>query len=420
MTQRGSGPEFATCTFLRDGRYNLAVSRDGRFCLVFARSPRPFPPAFQQCLLAMRQNFVFFLFVTSPQTVRGRAGLSLSLIWLLVSLAGCSPPDSIRRYEVAKTAPSDRMLAAIVPHGDQAWFFKVSGKDAALEPHSKAFVEMVRSLKFAADGQPSWTAPKDWREKADTGPRGPMSSRFATLEIAGEGGPYELTITPLRLPAEDLNSYVLANVNRWRGQLGLRPISDAQLPTKTTQFDLAGAQVTIVDLLGNLGGGPAMPMTPPFAGAAGGPAPSATGAGASLKFDAPEGWSQGELEVSRGGIQIRRQAAFEVKKDDQSVEITATRMPGDPSSLLINVNRWRGQIQLEPVTEAQLEADSEKIDLDGATGAYVQLIGAKDAILGVVAFRDGMAWFIKMQGDHDLAIQERTRFDEFLKSIRFE
>ncbi len=247
-----------------------------------------------------------------------------------------------------------------------------------------------------------------------------MSARFATLEIDGEGGPYELTVTPLGLPSEDLTSYVLANVNRWRGQLGLRPISEDQLPNKSTQFDLDGTQVTIVNLLGNLGGAAARPMLRPPARDTGGPAPFATAAGPSIKFDTPEEWSQGELVVSRGGIQIRRQAAFEVKKDGQSVAITATRMPGNSSSLLINVNRWRGQVQLDPVTEAELEADSEKIDVDGATGTYVQLIGAKDAILGVVAFRDGMAWFIKLQGDHDLAIQERTHFDEFLKSIRFE
>ena len=70
--------------------------------------------------------------------------------------------------------------------------------------------------------------------------------------------------------------------------------------------------------------------------------------------------------------------------------------------------------------EAELAADSEKIEIDGAAGTYVQLIGAQDAILGVVAFSDGMAWFIKLQGDHDLAIAERTRYEEFLKSIRFE
>ena len=358
--------------------------------------------------------------VTLPRIPCWYFWIALPACSLILTGSGCSPPESIRRYEVVKPAPADRMLAAIVPHGDQAWFFKVTGKDVALEPHAEAFVEMVRSLKFAENGEPSWTAPVDWRRKEDSGPRGPMSSRFATMEIDGEGDPLELTVTPLGLPGEDLTSYVLANVNRWRGQLGLRPISAKQLPTKSTQFDLAGAQVTIVNLRGNLGGAATRPMSPPPARDGGGPAPFAAAAGPSIKFDTPQGWSPGELEVSRGGIQIRRQAVFEVKKDGQSVEITATRMPGNPSLLLMNVNRWRGQIQLAPITEAELDADSEKIDIDGTAGAYVQLIGDKDAILGVVAFREGMAWFIKLQGDHDLAIQERTRFDEFLKSIRFE
>jgi hypothetical protein len=309
------------------------------------------------------------------------------------------------------------MLAAIVPHGNRAWFFKVSGNEVALAAQSKAFVEMVRSLKFDSNGEPTWTAPNDWRRKEDNTPRGPLSSRFATLEISGEDGPYELTVTELGMPSGDLSSYVLANVNRWRGQLGLRPISEKQLPKQTTQFDLDGSQVTIVNLLGNL---PKTPAMPPPRNSVARPSTFAPPSGPSIKFDTPQGWSQGALMVARGGIQIRRQAAFDVKRNDESVEITATRMPGSPSSLLLNVNRWRGQVQLDPFTEAELEADGKKIDIDGAIGTYVELKGAKATILGVVAYRDGMAWFIKLQGDRELAQREQTHFDEFLKSIRFE
>ncbi len=71
--------------------------------------------------------------------------IALPTCLLALTASGCSPPESIRRYEVLKPALTDRMLAAIVPHGDRAWFFKVSGKDVALEPLTEAFVEMVRS-----------------------------------------------------------------------------------------------------------------------------------------------------------------------------------------------------------------------------------------------------------------------------------
>ncbi len=364
-----------------------------------------------------------WLFAARPRWLTGVAVCGLALI------AGCSSSETIRRYEVAKPALEDRMLAAIVPHGEQAWFFKVTGKDQGLAPHAEDFIAMVRSLEFDDQGEPTWQAPEGWRRQADRGPQGPMSTRFATLEIDGDGGPYELTVTPLGLPGDDLPGYVLANVNRWRGQLGLRPVTSEQLPRTSTQFDLNGAEVTVVDLQGNLGGGAAMPMRAPFAGGgAGGPTPRGAGptrpaaatAGSSITFDTPPGWAEGELTVARGGIQIRRQAAFEVEEGGQSLEVTVTRMPGSPSSRLININRWRGQIQLDPITEAELDADHKQVDIDGTSGTYVQLIGGKQAILGVVAFRDGMAWFIKLQGDHDLALQEREHFEAFLESIRFE
>ena len=123
--------------------------------------------------------------------------VALPLCLLTIAAAGCSPPDEIRRYTIARPALKDRMLAAIVPRGNRVWFFKVSGNEVALAAQSKAFVEMVRSLNFDSDGEPTWTAPDDWRPKEDNTPRGPLSSRFATLEIGGEGGPYELAVTAL-------------------------------------------------------------------------------------------------------------------------------------------------------------------------------------------------------------------------------
>ncbi|MGB7326440.1 MAG: hypothetical protein WBD31_16320, partial [Rubripirellula sp.] len=48
-------------------------------------------------------------------------------------MLGCEKTDPITTYRVSKTVPSqllaeqDRMLAAMVPSGDQVWFFKVTG-----------------------------------------------------------------------------------------------------------------------------------------------------------------------------------------------------------------------------------------------------------------------------------------------------
>ena len=42
-------------------------------------------------------------------------------------------------------------------------------------------------------------------------------------------GPLELTATPLKMSGGDFNDYVLANVNRWRQQLGLPTTSKTKL-----------------------------------------------------------------------------------------------------------------------------------------------------------------------------------------------
>ena len=43
----------------------------------------------------------------------------------------------------------------------------------------------------------------------------------------------------------------------------------------------------------------------------------------------------------------------------------------------------------------------------------------KQAILGVIAKRQSLAWFVKLQGDRDLATQEQKNFEAFVESLQF-
>jgi hypothetical protein len=92
--------------------------------------------------------------------------------------------------------------------------------------------------------------------------------------------------------------------------------------------------------------------------------------------------------------------------------------------LLPNVNRWRGQIGLPPVTAAELEEQVSQIDLGGVTGQYVRLYPAEDAesgqaILAVIAIAGDRAWFFKLMGDAELARREQSRFEDFVRSVQF-
>ncbi|MCS6851121.1 MAG: hypothetical protein NZ700_08145 [Gemmataceae bacterium] len=83
--------------------------------------------------------------------------------------------------------------------------------------------------------------PEGWVEVA----RGPAFS-VATFRIGQGGQTAEVTVTPLSGPAGGL----LANVNRWRGQLQLPPTTEEELARQVEVLEVAGQKAQLVDLLG--------------------------------------------------------------------------------------------------------------------------------------------------------------------------
>src|SRR5688500_16131105 len=62
----------------------------------------------------------------------------------------------------------------------------------------------------------------------------------------------------------------------------------------------------------------------------------------------PAGWRQDARQ------RPMRFATFLIGEGDAAVEVAVSQFPGDVGGLLANVNRWRGQVGLAPVTEAEL------------------------------------------------------------------
>src|SRR5688572_30712146 len=135
----------------------------------------------------------------AQQSVFGLGALTL------IAAFGCREAEQIRSYSVPKEAvqvaetlpanpgePSDRMLAAIMPAGEQAWFFKVVGPLAAVDAHEQEINGFFSSIQPVAEAQPKWTLPTGWKEEAGN------AMRAATLLIPAEGKPLELSVT--RLP----------------------------------------------------------------------------------------------------------------------------------------------------------------------------------------------------------------------------
>jgi hypothetical protein len=119
-----------------------------------------------------------------------------------------------------------------------------------------------------------------------------------------------------------------------------------------------------------------------------------------------------------------RLAAFAVTDGERSVEITAIALPASGGDRLANVNRWRDQVGLVPLSVEELPAALKPIEIDGRPGDYVEIVGQKpedenELVLGAIVDHNQSTWFFKLKGDVELARREEPAFQEFIHSVRF-
>ena len=353
------------------------------------------------------------------------------VLLVLSLLMGCEPTADVVVERVPKdatppappTAPeqpvarTERMLASVMLNGDEAVFFKVTGPPETVAEIREPFLEFVAS--FRKGDPPTWTVPEGWEEEKGSG------ERLATVTVPSEP-PMELTVTSLPFRGGSEEAYRLANVNRWRGQLGLEPIeeealhADAGEGVETFRIPMKGAEVaTVVDITGQSTGGMGGPFQSMMGADGGGmgmesPAMSA-GAGPAndggLTYTTPEGWQPAAGNAfSRTALSVG------------DATITVTDLAAGANSIVDNFNRWRGQVQLEPLDEAALKEQLTTITLgDGEPGDYAVLAGsAGQSMLGVIATRGDTMWFVKMMGSDETIAREKPRFEEFVQSLQFD
>lgn len=366
------------------------------------------------------------------------AAPSLVALWLAACLLGCGRGEDIRVYSVPNVAESTdaetaagpkvindgRLLGAIVPRNDVAWYFKMTGENDAVLAQLAPFYELIRSVEFDDAGRPKWSLPDGWREE----PGGGM--RAATLVAGPDDDAPEASVIGLPVIGDDLDAYILDNVNRWRGQVerGPLPALPADGLTEDPDDELRtialadGTEVLLMNAAGPIEtGGPMSgrggPFSGggPFAGAAAPPAVSRTAppAAVSLKYDTPDGWEP----LPAGGF---RKAAFKLGSGDATGEVTVIDLPAAANELLPNVNRWRGQVALPEANEIELASSIEPLTVGGRQAAFVELYGPVDGILGIIAEIDEKAWFVKLTAPVDLAKAERDAFVAFAESLEFD
>jgi len=310
---------------------------------------------------------------------------------------------------------------------------------------------------FAWDLPEGWKVlpPRQFRDAHFTLERDPSVECYLTV-IGGSGGGLE------------------GNVNRWRQQMQMPPLDAAaiaQLPTvkffkrdapyveltgtfvgrggeakadygfhaiflempgTTLTFKMTGPAAVLaqekehfLQLAGSLRleTGHAAASTPPKPapggddGIAAGMASGASG----FAWDKPESWT-------RGRERSMRVVTFH-PEGNEAAQCYVSMMAGTAGGIDMNVNRWLGEIDKDPLNPKEI-SELPTVDMLGTKGVLIEATGTHRGmdgketegagLLGIVCLLDGRALFVKMVGPAALVRSQKDEFLAFARSLRIE
>lgn len=179
----------------------------------------------------------------------------------MVDLLGPESPDK----------PRQRMLAAMAENQGKTWFFKAVGPAEEVGAQRENFEAFLNSLKFGdapvvaqqqsqqqqppanphqqqpqqqaggkSSGLTAWTKPQEWRRDET-----PRSMRELTFFAGPEGSTSEVIVSRMGGNFGGL----LANINRWRQQVGLEPVN-SEKDQPATMLQLGDGAAAMFDMSG--------------------------------------------------------------------------------------------------------------------------------------------------------------------------
>jgi hypothetical protein len=376
--------------------------------------------------------------------------ISVLLLGLLLSACG---RDDTKSYRVPKEAPAPSQAGLPSGHPD------ISAGGPAAAP--------------AAAPHLSWTKPEGWNEAA----LGQM--RAASFNVKGDGGK-QADVSVISLPGAAGGE--LANVNRWRGQVGLGPFSAEELAKSAEAVEIGGRPAQLYDVAGAASGSgdptrilgviqqrdgmawffkmtgndplvakektafiaflksvkyeageaaAGLPAShPPIAGEslpAGHPDISTlpTTASPALsnegkpKWEVPAGWK----EIPGGQFLV---AKFTLAGDGGAqAAVNVSMSAGDGGGLAANVNRWRGQLGQTPWGETELQKQAKEIPVATGTATVIEMSGTDGrtgqpaSLVGAMVVQPGQAWFYKLMGDAKVVESQKAAFTKFVQTVKY-
>ena len=381
-------------------------------------------------------------------------------LWLVVAYSAAAA-DKIQVYRVPKERPASSLPPGhSADDGHNHGPGDGHGHAAGGNPHGTP----------RATPKVTYTTPEGWREA------GAGEMRIAGFTIAGTNGQAaQVAVTPLPGMAGRENLIV----NMWRQQVGLSELSDDEAGKQLTTVDIggtpgkmfdmngksaAGATIRIVTAMAHLGemswfyklqgddelvtaqkpnfiaflktvkieevaAPAALPAGhPPIGGGAmpGGGMPGAVTAATPPKprqggpvWTVPASWK----EIDGGQFLF---AKFMIAGEgDAKAAVNVSSSAGDGGGLLANINRWRGQLGLGSWSEAELQKNTQEIEVTGGKGTYIELSGSDGSTekpattLGVKVVRSGSTWYYKLMGEPKLVAAQKENFLAFVKGVKY-
>jgi len=134
-----------------------------------------------------------------------------------------------------------------------------------------------------------------------------------------------------------------------------------------------------------------------------------------FKYKLPKGW------VKKPPRQIAVEV-LEATDGKQSAEVTFVALPGDGGGIAGNINRWRKEVQLPGLSEADAIKSAVAMKVAGVASHYVDIANPagpalKNRTLGVIIPLGERTWFVKMSGPREWVGENKDAFETFVKSL---
>ena len=140
--------------------------------------------------------------------------------------------------------------------------------------------------------------------------------------------------------------------------------------------------------------------------------PTAEGPG--LTWTAPSHWKAKPAGSMRKG-------SFAIVGEGGEADLSIIAFPGDVGGDLANLNRWRSQVALPPISPTEFESAVQRVEKNGLRMTLVDVAGKgpnAQRILGAMIPHAGATWYVKLMGPDALVAKEKPAFMAFLDSIK--